>query len=131
LAVGDFDNDGDLDVLISNNGGAPLLLRNEGGNRNNWLGLELVSTRSNPAAVGTVISWQAGGVKRRRLKTAGGSYLSSHDPREILGVGSAAKIDSVEISWPSGRVDKLTDLPINTYIKVVEGKGVIKSRTGA
>jgi len=127
LAIGDFDNDGDLDVLISNNGEAPLLLRNDGGNHNNWLGLRLVATRSNPAAVGAIITWEAGGVKRSRLKTSGGSYLASHDPREILGLGSAAKVDSVEIRWPSGKVDKLVNLPINAYVKVVEGEGV-KSR---
>ena len=126
LAVGDFDNDGDLDVLISNNGGAPVLLRNEGGNRNNWLGLQLMSSKSNSAAVGAIITWQAGGAKRSRLKTAGGSYLSSHDPREILGIGSATKIDSVEIRWPSGTVDKLTNPAINTYVKVVEGVGTPK-----
>jgi hypothetical protein len=129
MAVGDFDNDGDVDVLTSNNGEAPLLLRNDGGNRNNWLGLHLVATKSNPAATGAVITWQAGGVKRSRLKTGGGSYLSSHDPREILGLGTATKIDSVEIRWPSGTVDKLTNLPIASYIRVVEGQGVIKSGT--
>jgi hypothetical protein len=123
LAVGDYDNDGDLDILVINNGEAPVLLKNEGGNRNNWLGLQLVATRSNPGAVGAIISWEAGGVKRKRLKTSGGSYLASHDPREILGAGKAAKIDSVEIKWPSGRADKLTNLPLNKYIKVVEGGG--------
>jgi enediyne biosynthesis protein E4 len=127
MAVGDFDNDGDLDVLISNNGEAPLLLRNEGGNRNNWLGLQLVATKSNPAAVGAVITWQYGGMKRSRLKTAGGSYLSSHDPRELLGLGSARRIDSVEIRWPSGKVDKLTNLPINTYLRVIEGEGIARN----
>jgi hypothetical protein len=127
LAVGDMDNDGDLDVLVSNNGEAPLLLRNDNGNRQNWLGLQLIATRSNPAAVGAIISWQAGGVKRSRLKTGGGSYLASSDPREILGLGTASKIDSVEIRWPSGRVDKLTNLPVNTYLKVVEGEGAARS----
>jgi hypothetical protein len=119
--VGDYDNDGDLDVLVVNNGDAPVLLRNEGGNRNNWLGLELVPTRSNAGAVGAVITWEAAGVRRSRLKTGGGSYLASHDPREILGLGKAAKIDSVEIRWPSGRVDRLTNVAPNKYVKVVEG----------
>jgi hypothetical protein len=126
MALGDFDNDGDADVLTSNNGGPPLLLRNQGGNRNNWIGLQLVATKSNPAAVGAVITWQAGSVKRSRLKTGGGSYLSSHDPREILGAGAATKIDFVEIRWPSGTVDRLTSVPLNSYVKVVEGTGVIK-----
>jgi hypothetical protein len=129
MAVGDLDNDGDLDVLISNNGEAPLLLRNEGGNRNNWAGLQLIATKSNSAAVGAIITWQAGGVKRSRLKTGGGSYLASHDPREVLGLGTAQKIDSVEVRWPSGKIDKLTNPPINTYLKVVEGEGLVKSRT--
>jgi enediyne biosynthesis protein E4 len=123
LSVGDYDNDGYLDLLIINNGEPPLLLHNEGDHSNNWLGVQLVATRSNPGAVGAIITWEAGGVKRRRLKTSGGSYLSSHDPREILGVGKAAKIDSVEIKWPSGQVDKLTNAPLNRYIKVVEGQG--------
>jgi hypothetical protein len=126
MALGDFDNDGDADVLTSNNGEPPLLLRNQGGNRNNWIGLQLVATKSNPAAVGAMITWQAGTLKRARLKTGGGSYLSSHDPREILGVGTATKIDSVEIRWPSGTLDKLTNLPLNTYVKVVEGSGLVK-----
>ncbi|HSE16403.1 MAG TPA: CRTAC1 family protein [Pyrinomonadaceae bacterium] len=126
MALGDFDNDGDADVLTSNNGEPPLLLRNNGGNRNHWIGLQLIATKSNPAAVGAMITWQAGTMKRARLKTGGGSYLSSHDPREILGLGSATKIDFVEIRWPSGKVDKLTNLPLNTYIKVLEGSGLLK-----
>jgi hypothetical protein len=126
LSVGDYDNDGDADVLVANNGEAPLLLRNEGGNNNHWLGLQLVATKSNPAAVGALITWQAGSVKRSRLKTAGGSYLASHDPREVLGLGAAAKVESIEIRWPSGVVDKLSNLPAGAYLKVVEGQGVVK-----
>jgi hypothetical protein len=124
LSVGDYDNDGDLDLLVINNGVAPLLLRNEGGNRHHWLGLQLVATKSNPAAVGAIITWTAsGGARRTRLKTSGGSYLSSHDPREILGIGQAPGIESVEIKWPSGVVDRLTSPPINRYLTVVEGSG--------
>jgi hypothetical protein len=130
MAVGDYDNDGDLDVLISNNGEPPLLLRNDGGNRNNWLGLQLVPTKSNAAAVGATITWQVGERKFTRLKTTGGSYLASHDPREILGAGRGGKIDAVEIRWPSGKVDKLSNLPVNTYVRVVEGEG-LKGTVGA
>ena len=130
MTVGDYDNDGDLDLLISNNGEAPALLRNDGGNRNNWLGLQLVSTKSNTGAVGAVITWQAGALKMTRLKTSGGSYLASHDPREILGLGRNAKADSVEIRWPSGKVDKLTNLPAGSYVRVVEGEGVKPAAAG-
>jgi hypothetical protein len=124
MSGGDFDNDGDVDILVANNGEAPLLLRNEGGNKNNWLGLHLVGTKSNGAATGAVITWQADGTKRSRLKTSGGSYLASHDPREILGAGRAPRIESLEIRWPSGLVEKWTNLPINTYIRIIEGKGI-------
>ncbi len=127
MSVGDYDNDGDLDLLVINNGAAPLLLKNNGGNKNNWSGLQLVATKSNPGAVGAIITWTAGGVKRQRLKTSGGSFLASHDPRELLGLGQATKMDSLEIKWPSGKVDKLTNVPINMYVKVVEGEGTAKS----
>ena len=73
-----------------------------------------------------MITWQAGGVKHSRLKTSGGSYLASHDPREILGLGSAAQVDYLEIRWPSGRVDKFTKPRINSYIRIVEGEGIAK-----
>ncbi len=128
MATGDIDNDGDMDVLVSNNGEAPLLLRNEGGNRNNWLGLQLVATKSNSSAAGASIIWEAGPLKRTRLKTAGGSYLSSHDPREILGVGSALKVTALEIRWPSGHIDRLNNLPVNRYVTVIEGKGLVPQK---
>lgn len=126
LSVGDYDNDGYLDVLIVNNGEAPLLLHNRGESKNNWLGLQLVGTKSNVMGIGAIITWQAGGAKHSRLKTNGGSYLASHDPREVLGLGKATKVDSLEIRWPSGKVDKFENLPVNKYIKIVEGEGIAK-----
>ena len=105
-----------------------MLLRNDGGNRNNWVGLDLVAKTSNPAAVGVIITWQAGGAKRSRLKAAGGSYLSSHDPREVLGLGTAFEVDWIEIRWPSGEVDRLSKPPVRTYLKVVEGQGIVGRR---
>jgi hypothetical protein len=122
LAVGDYDNDGRLDVLIGNNGGAPLLLHNNAGSNNHWLGVKLVSTRANRDAIGARITWSAGGVKRSRLKNAGGSYLSCHDPREILGLGPATKVDWLEIHWPapSKQVDRYTDLAADRYMEIKE-----------
>jgi enediyne biosynthesis protein E4 len=127
LAVADYDNDGDIDLLVINNGDAPVLLRNEGGNKNNWLGVELVAKKSNSMSVGAILTWQAGALKKSRYKASGGGYLSSHDPREVLGLGAAAKVDTLEIKWPSGKVDKLTNVAANQYIKVVEGEGLSKS----
>ena len=120
LAVGDFDNDGKLDVLVSNNGGAPLLLRNRASEGNNWLGLRLIGTHCNRDAIGARITWSAGGVTRSRLKTGGGSYLSSHDPREILGLGTSAKADWVEIKWPNGNTERFTTLPANRYNTITQ-----------
>ena len=126
LAVGDYDNDGALDVLVANNGGAPILLKNNAAKGNNWLGIKLEGRTCNRDAIGTKITWKAGGKTMRRLKNNGGSYLSSHDLREILGIGSAAKIDELEIQWaaPSKQVDKFTNLEVNRYIRIVEGKGI-------
>jgi hypothetical protein len=126
LAVGDYDNDGALDVLVANNGGAPILLKNNAAKGNNWLGIKLEGRTCNRDAIGTRITWKAGGKTMRRLKNNGGSYLSSHDLREILGIGAAAKIDELEIQWaaPSKQVDKFTKLEVNRYIRIVEGKGI-------
>jgi enediyne biosynthesis protein E4 len=124
MALGDFNNDGAVDVLISNNDSAPVLLKNNIGSKNRWLGLKLTGKKSNPDAVGARISWQAGDLKRSIMKVGGGSYLSSHDPRVVLGIGSKAKFDWVEIKWPkpSTLVQRLTDLPVDRYISVTEGE---------
>src|SRR6202161_3178933 len=124
LALGDFNNDGALDVLISNNNEAPVLLRNNVGSGNHWLGLKLVGKRANIDAVGARVTYQAGDLKRSRTKVGGGSYLSSHDPRLVLGIGNRAKIDWIEIDWPhpSGSKQRLTELPIDRYITIHEGQ---------
>jgi hypothetical protein len=127
LAVGDFDNDGALDVLIGVNGGPPLLLKNHAAAGNNWLGLKLEGVTCNRDAIGARILWKASDKVRTRLKNNGGSYLSSHDLREVLGIGSATHVDELEIHWPppSKRVEKLSNLPPNRYIKIVEGRGLV------
>jgi hypothetical protein len=126
LAVGDYNNDGRLDVLVGNNGMAPLLLKNNAGAGNHWVGLRLQGTTCNRDAVGARITWSVGGVKRSRLKNSGGSYLSSHDPREVIGLGRAARLDWLEIRWPlpSRRVDRFTEVPADRYLTIIEGKGI-------
>lgn len=124
LAVGDFDNDGALDVLISVNNGAPLLLKNTAAAGNHWLGVRLVGKKSSPDAVGARITYQAGDLKRSRMKVGGGSYLSSHDPRMVLGLGQREKLDWLEIKWPlpSGKVERFEHVPVDRYITIVEGQ---------
>jgi hypothetical protein len=126
MAVGDFNNDGAVDVLVAVNDGAPLLLRNSAARGNHWLGVRLIGKHSNPDAIGARITWQAQDLKRTRLKTGGGSYLASHDPREVLGIGKRTTMDRLEIRWPqpSGKVESFTNLPIDRYITIVEGQGI-------
>jgi hypothetical protein len=125
MAVGDFNNDGAMDVLIAVNDGPPLLLKNTAARENHWLGLRLVGKKANPDAIGARITWQAGDLKRSRLKVGGGSYLSSHDPREVLGIGKQPRINKLEIQWPQpGKpAETFTNLPIDRYITIVEGSG--------
>lgn len=125
MAVGDFDNDGAVDVLVANNGDAPLLLRNRAAAGKNWIGLRLEGVDCNRDGVGAKVSWVVGGKRRTRTKTAGGSYLASHDPRLVLGLGSAERVDYIEIEWPppSGRVERLENPPLNRYLSVTEGEG--------
>ena len=127
LAVGDYNNDGALDILIANNGEAPVLLRNAAAQGNHWLGLKLEGVSCNRDAIGARLLWKAGGKQRRRLRNGGGSYLSSHDPREVLGIGTAIRVDELEIHWPapSRVVDRLEGIKPDRYLHIVEGKGIV------
>jgi hypothetical protein len=125
LAIGDFNNDGGIDVLISNNDAAPLLLRNNVGKDNHWLGVSLVGRKCNPDAIGARVAYRAGDLTRSHMKVGGGSFLSSHDPRMVLGLGGHAKLDWLEVKWPlpSGAVERFTDLPVDRYVTIIEGSG--------
>ncbi len=129
LAVGDFDNDGAVDVLVAVNNDAPLLLKNHAAGGNHWLGLRLVGKKANPDAVGARITWTAGGKKHTRMKVGGGSYLAAHDPRVVLGLGSATAVERLEIRWPapSTHIDTFTNVAVDRYITLVEGIGIKQS----
>ena len=125
LAVGDFDNDGDLDAAVLNRGDYIQLLRNDGGNANNWLTVKLVGTKSARDGTGARLQLVSEGVTQYEQAKGGMSYMSAHDPRIHFGLGQRKTIDSLEITWLSGTVDKLTNVPINQIITVKEGVGIV------
>jgi enediyne biosynthesis protein E4 len=129
MAIGDYDNDGAVDVLVAVNNGAPVLLKNVAAVGNHWLGVRLIGKKANRDAIGAEVTYQADDLKRRLLKTAGGSYLSSHDPRMVLGIGSRTQMDWVEVKWPqpSGLVERFTGLGLDRYVTLEEGTGKAKS----
>lgn len=122
LAVGDFDNDGDLDVVFTCLKDRPVLLRNNVGKDNAWIGFDLVGTKSNRDAIGAKLRLRAGGRELVRWINGGSSYLASHDKRVIFGLGSAPapRVTDLEITWPSGRVQHLSNLEPKRYHKAVE-----------
>jgi len=125
LAVGDVDNDGDLDLLVTNNGQAAELLRNDGGNRGNALVLRLVGSRANRDAIGARVRVTTGSRTQRRDVKAGSSYLSQSDVRVHVGLGTAAMADLVEVKWPDGRVETIRNVQANQLITIREGEGLV------
>lgn len=123
LALGDYDNDGDLDMLVSNNGQAGELVRNDRVEGHHWLSLSLQGVTSNRDGIGARITVVAGGHAQYAQAIGGTSYLSSSDRRIFFGLGSQAKADLVEIVWPSGTVDRLEDVSADQFLTVKEGAG--------
>ena len=121
LATGDYDNDGDLDMLISNANDTPQLLRNDGGNQGNWILIRTIGTRSNRAGIGARVKIQTGDLIQIDEVRSGSGYLSQNDLRLHFGVGTHKRIDRVEVRWPSGVVDVIRDLAPNQILTITEG----------
>ena len=122
-AVADFDNDGDVDVLVSNNGQRAQLFRNVGGNRNRWLQIHLVGKDSNRDGVGAHVKVVSGDLTQYDERKGGTSYQSAQDPRLHFGLGHRVVVDSIEVSWPSGLREVFHSLKSNTMIMIEEGTG--------
>ena len=126
-AYADIDNDGFLDVLLTTNAGPAYLFHNEGGT-NHSLRVKLVGTKSNRDGIGAVIRVSAGGDKQWKMLRSGSSYLAQSELVLTFGLGALTKADSVEIQWPGGQVDKLSNLNAGQAVTIEEGKGVVANR---
>jgi hypothetical protein len=127
-AFGDLDNDGDLDVVVENIDGAPLVLRNIGGNQKHWVTLELIGGKSNRLAIGSKVKAVAGPLIQVDEVRSGGSYLSQSDLRIHFGLGEADRLNRVEIRWSSGRTETLQDLAADQSYVIKEGEGIVRRR---
>jgi len=125
-AFGDYDDDGDLDVFVVCNGQPGMLLRNDGGNRNHWVGLRLIGRRSNRDGIGARVRVFSGDLVQVDEVRSGSSYLSQNDLRLFFGIGDRAHVDRIEIRWPSGIVQTLYDLKVDQILTVEEAADASK-----
>src|SRR5208337_51990 len=121
-AYADIDNDGFLDVLLTTNAGPTYLFHNEGGT-NHSLRIKLVGTKSNRDGIGSVVRTSAGSDKQWKMLRSGSSYLAQSELVLTFGLGAQTKADAIEIQWPSGQVDKLSNVNGGHTVTVQEGKG--------
>ncbi len=120
VASADYDNDGDVDLFIVNNVGPGILLKNEGGNENNWAKIHLIGTKSNSMAIGAAIRLVAGDLVQIRQIGAQGSYCSQNSFKEIFGLGNRSQVDTLQIAWPSGLQQSYFNLQVNELIQIIE-----------
>jgi hypothetical protein len=125
-AHADFDHDGDPDILISTNGGPPILYRNDGGNRQHWLSIRLNGVKSNRSGLGAVVRVESSVGKQSDMMRSGGSYCSQSDLALLFGLGHDEKAATVRVEWPSGTKQQFTQVVANQFLTIDEVKGVLK-----
>jgi hypothetical protein len=126
-AFGDFDNDGDLDIVIMNQHEPPSLLRNDAPKENHWIKVRLEGTKSNRSAIGARVLVRYGGKTQAQAVMSQASYMSSNDPRLHFGLGSEKVVD-IEVTWPSGAVEKYSGQSSNQLVTILEGHGIVPGR---
>jgi hypothetical protein len=131
VAFGDFDNDGDIDIIVNHKDQSPAILRNDTGSANHWVRLDLRGTRSNRDAVGARVEVVAGGRTIHRQRKGGYSMESSHDPRLLIGLGTAGTVTRLTVRWPSGAVSTREQLAVDRAHTIVEPAGASAAGPGS
>jgi len=123
-AYADYDRDGDLDVLLTTNHGPAYLYHNDGGNQNNWISIRTRGVKSNRSGIGAIVRIQSAGGRQWSTVRSGSSYCSQSDLAITFGLGRDPVVTSVDVEWPSGAKDHLTNVPIKQFLTIEEGKGI-------
>ncbi len=125
-AAADFDHDGDLDLVFNNNNGAAAFYTNEGGNKNNWLNVKLVGTKSTRNGLDAVVRVESALGKQWKTVHSGSSYCSQSDLALTFGFAQDKVVQSVSVEWPSGTKQQFKNVPVNQFITIDESKGIVK-----
>jgi len=128
-AFGDFDNDGDVDIVVNNMNAPPSLLRCDGAEKTNWIKVKCIGTKSNRSGIGARVRVVTGKHSQIDEVMSGSSYISQNDLRLHFGLGPATKVDLMEVRWPSGQLESFRAVPANQLVVVQEGRGIVKTQS--